>query len=92
MNEPRSTVERDWYFHAMDQNFGPYTIEEFRELAGEGILLADTPVKKGEAGEWTVAKNVEGLPPPAELPVAPSISPWRRLKTWIFEAAKDAIS
>jgi GYF domain 2 len=81
-------MKRRWYFQAMDHEFGPFTGEEFRELAREGILQADTRVKKGAESKWTDAKKVKGLPLRLDLAEETPVSPWQRFKALLSKAAK----
>src|SRR5437762_7435437 len=54
-------MNREWYIKVMGDDLGPYTISEVSKLARDGTVNADTWVRKGLKGEWTLASNVAGV-------------------------------
>ncbi len=56
-----------WYYVKHAQRFGLFTFEQFRQMAGAGMVQPDDRVCDGEGQQWVSANAVEGLfdcPPP----------------------------
>jgi len=62
---------RQWYYAQADQQHGPIPEPEFTELFEAGQLPPDTMVWTEELKEWVVARDVDGLIPPAYKPPPP---------------------
>ena len=75
----------DWYYLCNGQMVGPLTAQDIRGQALAGQITAETPVRRGMEGNWTLAKKVKGLcdsqprilPPesPAVVVIQPAPSP-----------------
>ncbi|MBN1864439.1 MAG: DUF4339 domain-containing protein, partial [Victivallales bacterium] len=52
---------QDWFFKINNIEVGPIDSGALRDYALEGRVVADTPVRLGEDGEWTLASMVDGL-------------------------------
>lgn len=59
----------DWFIRINDVEHGPLSSERLKQLAQQGKVAPDTPVKKGQAGKWYRATDVRGL---FTTPVSPS--------------------
>ena len=62
----------DWYVRIGNAERGPISSEALKQLALEGRVTPETPLKKGAAGDWVPASRVKGLFGP---PVASAIPP-----------------
>jgi len=51
----------DWYIKINNAEHGPLSSDKLKQLAQQGKVRPDTPVKKGQAGTWHRAKEVQGL-------------------------------
>ncbi len=54
-------MNENWYISVNQQNYGPYTIEQLREMTTTGQLTPDTLVYHSEIGQWVKAKEVKGI-------------------------------
>ena len=45
------------------EDFGPYSLEQLRELVEDGTFLPHDSAAVGESGEWTLIKKVPGTAP-----------------------------
>jgi hypothetical protein len=63
-----STSGSIWYFALEDERVGPRTLEEMRELVGEGVILPETLVWTQGMAEWVPAASFPVLTSPAEAP------------------------
>ena len=84
-------MANDWYVKLDGKTeSGPLTSERLKQLALEGKVMPDTPVKKGQASTWHRANDVHGLivtgnshstpalpPKPASSTATPTPSPPR---------------
>ena len=52
----------DWFVKINNAEHGPLTSERLKQLAQQGKVTPDTPVRKGQAGTWLKASSVKGLP------------------------------
>lgn len=50
-----------WYYQIMGEEIGPLDANRMRQLAHEGTIAPDTPVRKGDNGRWVMATSVKGL-------------------------------
>ena len=71
----------EWFYQVMGQELGPVGSAELRRLADTGIVEPDMLVRKGVAGRWVWAREVQGLfkrsdsPPPLRSKTAISCLP-----------------
>lgn len=57
----------DWFYEDAEQEHGPYSPTEMRDLVAEGRINDSTRVRR-EDGEWYPAANIPGLiEPPADF-------------------------
>jgi hypothetical protein len=49
------------YYESDGKIVGPLTPAELREHCAAGLIVADTPISKGENGSWTPAGQIQGL-------------------------------
>ena len=64
-------MANDWYIKINNVEHGPFTSDRLKQLAQQGKVTHDTPVKKGQAGTWHRASDVRGLfPTNNDMPVA----------------------
>lgn len=61
---------REWYFQAMGQELGPFSVAELKSKVDSGQIQADTMVRRGADGKWLFAERVKGL-----LPAKPVAEP-----------------
>jgi predicted nucleic acid-binding Zn ribbon protein len=55
-------MSNDWFVKLDGKTeSGPFTSDRLKQLALEGRVTPDTPVKKGQAGTWHLANDVHGL-------------------------------
>jgi predicted nucleic acid-binding Zn ribbon protein/uncharacterized membrane protein YwzB len=59
----------NWYVQIGDEQRGPISSNELRQLAASGTVVGSTPIKNGQDGKWSTASKVNGLqvdvtPPP----------------------------
>lgn len=50
-----------YFTNVMGEVSGPFTKSQVKELAGNGRLLPDSLVRKGEDGDWVSADRIAGL-------------------------------
>jgi hypothetical protein len=64
-----------YYYQENDEIHGPLTPSALKQLADKGVIIASTPVRKGEQGAWYQAGTIAGLVPPrpVESEAAPSV-------------------
>lgn len=53
-----SATDRQYYFQSDDQEVGPVTLSTLQELANEGAIVADTPVRLEDRAVWLTAKSL----------------------------------
>ena len=53
-----------YYYQANGETVGPLAPSALKQLANEGVIVAATPVRKGEQGDWYQAGTISGLIPP----------------------------
>jgi hypothetical protein len=53
----------DWYVRVGEVERGPVSSEALKHLALEGRVTPDTPIRKGDSGNWVPASRVKGLFP-----------------------------
>ncbi len=53
-----------YYYQANGETLGPLTPQALKQLANDGVIVASTPVRKGEQGAWYDAGTIAGLVPP----------------------------
>ena len=51
----------DWYIKINNVEHGPLTGERLKQLAQQGKVTPETPVRPGQAGAWHRANDVHGL-------------------------------
>lgn len=56
-----SAPEATWFYRMLGSEFGPYTLEEIRELAAQEHLAPDDELREGTIGPWREAAKVPGL-------------------------------
>ncbi len=61
-----------YYYQANGQPIGPLAPAALKQLANEGVIVASTPVRKGEQGAWYQAGTIAGLVPPQPAEVGGS--------------------
>lgn len=75
-------MTNDWFIQVMGEVQGPLNSAQIKQLARIGQIVSDTPVRRGERGNWVTADQVQGLfaqhhgtqkatpslAPPVELP------------------------
>jgi len=54
---------KKWYYENDDEQVGPFTTEELRQLASKGAIESSTRVTKDGLDKWVPAKRVKGLFP-----------------------------
>jgi hypothetical protein len=54
-------VSAKWYYAKNGQRFGPFTLDQFRQMAVSGLLTPTDMVCNDEANQWLSATCVEGL-------------------------------
>lgn len=67
-------MNAEWLANVNGQEYGPYTWKQMLQMAAEGRVPADLPVKRVSDKKWFTAKQVPGLVRPAK-PVAPAANP-----------------
>lgn len=53
----------DWYVRIGQVERGPISSETLKHLALEGRVTSDTPIRRGDSGNWVPASRVKGLFP-----------------------------
>jgi GYF domain 2 len=53
-----------WYYRSSSGELGPFAPAKLRQLAADGDIKHNTPVRRGEQGSWGYASQVVGLLPP----------------------------
>ena len=51
----------EWFYQVMGQQVGPVSALELRNLAQQGIISRNTPVRKGPDGAWFSAEACAGI-------------------------------
>jgi len=51
----------EWYVRVGNTEHGPFSSEVLKQLASNGKVARDMPVKRGAAGNWVLASAVKGL-------------------------------
>lgn len=51
------------FYQSMGETFGPFSLDQLRELVHQGQITRDTPVRNGTDGKWVLAGRVQGLFP-----------------------------
>ena len=64
-------MANDWYVKINNVEHGPLTSERLKQLAQQGKVTPDTPIRQGASGNWISASAVKGLPFPT-VPSSPS--------------------
>jgi len=69
-------MSAQWLYRVFDQEFGPVSIEELRQLAVNGIVASDSEVRSTESVDWVVAGTIKelGLQGVAGTPASPAVS------------------
>lgn len=67
-------MSTNWYYVRNEQRFGPFTFEQFQQLAASGLLTPTDMVLDEATQQWLSAQAVPGLFPAASSP-ARSTSP-----------------
>lgn len=68
----------DWFVIISDEIRGPYTADQMRSAASNGVVKASTSVRKGTDGDWFRADQIQGLLPAKSEPsvaALPAASP-----------------
>ncbi|HUE74720.1 MAG TPA: DUF4339 domain-containing protein, partial [Pirellulaceae bacterium] len=94
-------MKAEWFAKVNDQEYGPYTWQQMLQMAAEGRVPADLPVKRTSDKKWFTARQVPGLVTPtptaakAAVPTpsrpAKDDSQLRRAKPLAPSAAADAV-
>ncbi|MCA9026215.1 MAG: DUF4339 domain-containing protein [Planctomycetaceae bacterium] len=50
-----------WFFHEMGSDFGPFTRDYMRRLAGDSQISRETLVRSSDSSEWVVADSLDWL-------------------------------
>ncbi|HWL10228.1 MAG TPA: RDD family protein [Planctomicrobium sp.] len=50
-----------WYYRQENQTVGPLTTAQLKQAAQQQVIDSNTPIRKGEAGQWGRAAQVKGL-------------------------------
>jgi hypothetical protein len=61
----------EWFFRVSFAELGPFSTEEMRTFFQNGRIKSDTLVRRGDAGAWAKASEVDGL---LSLTITPSAS------------------
>ena len=62
-----------WYIQDGEHQFGPYSDQELKRVAGTGKVTPETLVRQGENGNWFRADQISGLLSPLAPPIAPQM-------------------
>ena len=65
----------EWYYSQGDEQLGPVTPAQLKQLAGAGTLAATDLVWKDGMGDWVPASQVDGLFGSAATPPARGAAP-----------------
>lgn len=68
-------ADPDWFVIISDEIRGPFTADQMRAASKKGLVLPRTKVRKGAAGDWFRADQIQGLLPPAAPQAPPSLEP-----------------
>jgi len=55
----------EWYYRIGGRDVGPIPPSTLKQLAADGVVYSETPVRRGQDASWTTAKHVRGLFPEA---------------------------
>jgi hypothetical protein len=68
-------MSAQWFYRVFDQEFGPVSIEELRQLAVNGIVASDSEVRSTESVDWVAAGTIKelGLQGVAKTPAPPVV-------------------
>jgi hypothetical protein len=72
-------VEAQWFIGRDGQPYGPYSWDEMRAFAAQGIIKRNDLVWAAHLPGYVPAKRIQDLLPPkgaATRPVAPPAPPW----------------
>jgi hypothetical protein len=73
--EQGKTAASQWYYKVFDEETGPVSSSELKDLAKSGFITPDVSVRQGTGGKWVPASRVKGLfaeaPKPAPKPKPP---------------------
>ena len=67
-----SPLPSHWFYGGTENPIGPVTSAELFDLARQGTVIRDTPVRKGLDGMWVPANRVRGLFPAPNATSAPT--------------------
>jgi SPP1 gp7 family putative phage head morphogenesis protein len=69
-------VALQWFYEIAGKQAGPVSSAELLALAQRGVIVHDTPVRKGPDGKWVSARRVRGLfpAPNATSPSTPTVT------------------
>ena len=68
-------ADPDWFVIISDEIRGPFTADQMRAASKKGLVLPQTKVRKGAAGDWFRAEQIQGLLPTAAPQAPPSLEP-----------------
>ena len=68
-------MKGQWLAKVEDREYGPYTWEQMLQMAAEGRVTPDLPVRRAEDREWIAAENVPNLLSVRESQAAPAPPP-----------------
>lgn len=54
-------MANDWYIQINNAGHGPFTSERLKQLAQQGKITPNTPIRRGASGNWVAACAVKGL-------------------------------
>ena len=69
----------EWYCEIAGREVGPLSPQQLKAMAEKGQILPDDGVRRGDQGEWILARQVNGLiptspsPPPVVGPPVPQV-------------------
>ena len=61
----------DWFIRINNVEHGPLSSERLKQLAQEGKVTPETPIRKGASGSWALASAVKGLHFSSAISAAP---------------------
>jgi hypothetical protein len=65
----------EWHLLQDGQQYGPYTGEQLVQFVSEGRIVRESMLWTEGMAEWAKAEDVQGLFPPAPVPVAAAAAP-----------------